>query len=150
VALSIRFFHPCLFVCLLTAILEGTAYPIFQWHFRKLSAKLEAMAQMGRGKAHQIRIWCFGLLKMWFSISSSDEVRVEYFSHERGFSAESSLQSISSNSFLWKRTNWLVVIQTWSWSGKHADSAWTEDLQMTLLEWLPLHHLCIGNLRRIH
>ena len=35
-------------------------------------------------------------------------------------SLESSLQSISSNSFLWKQTNCSVVIQTWSWSGKPA------------------------------
>jgi len=36
--------------------------------------------------------------------------RIGYFLNDRGFSVESSLQSISSNSFLWKRTNWLVVI----------------------------------------
>jgi len=36
---------------------------------------------------------------------------------------ESMLQSISSNSFLWKRTNCSIVIQTWSWCGKPAASA---------------------------
>ena len=34
-----------------------------------------------------------------------------------------SLQSILSNSFLWKRTNWSVVIHIWSWRGKPAASA---------------------------
>ena len=37
--------------------------------------------------------------------------------------AEFSLQSISSSSFLWKRINCSVVIQTWSWRGKPAASA---------------------------
>jgi len=36
---------------------------------------------------------------------------------------ESSLRSILSNSSLWKRTKWFVVIQTWSWRGKPAASA---------------------------
>jgi len=42
---------------------------------------------------------------------------------ERAYSVESSLQSISSNSFLWKRTNCSVATQTWSWRGKPAASA---------------------------
>ena len=41
----------------------------------------------------------------------------------RAYLTESSLQSISSNSFLWKRTNCLVVIKTWSWRGKPVASA---------------------------
>jgi len=46
--------------------------------------------------------------------------RVGFSSNERACSLESSLQSISSNSFLWKRTTFLVVIQTSSWQGKPA------------------------------
>ena len=38
-------------------------------------------------------------------------------------SEESSLQSISSNSFLWKRKNWSIVIRPWSWRGNLTASA---------------------------
>jgi len=60
-----------------------------------------------------------------FRVSSSEAAvassgRVENFSNDREFSVESRLQGISWNLFLWKRTNWLVVIQTWSWRSKHA------------------------------
>jgi len=49
--------------------------------------------------------------------------RVRYLLNERGsFSVEFSLQGISSNSLVWKRTNSSVVMQTWSWRGKHAAS----------------------------
>jgi len=41
------------------------------------------------------------------------------------FRVESSLQSVWSYSFVWKRTKWSVVIQTWSWLGKPAASART-------------------------
>jgi len=40
----------------------------------------------------------------------------------RAYSLESSLQSISLNWSMWKRMNWSVVIQTWSWRGKPAAS----------------------------
>jgi len=43
--------------------------------------------------------------------------------NERANSMGSSLQSISSNSSLWKRTNCSVAIQTWSWRGKPAASS---------------------------
>ena len=42
--------------------------------------------------------------------------------NECAYSVESNLQSISSNSSLWKRTKWSVAIQTWSWCGKPAAS----------------------------
>ena len=48
-------------------------------------------------------------------------LRVEYCSNKRRFSviSRTSLQSIQSslNSFWWKRTNWSLVMQTWSWHG---------------------------------
>ena len=43
--------------------------------------------------------------------------------NEHAWSVESSLQSISSNSLLGKRTNCSVVIQMWTWRGKSAASA---------------------------
>jgi len=48
--------------------------------------------------------------------------QVGYFSNDRRFSVESSLQGISSNSLSWKRNDLLKVIQTWSWCGKHPAS----------------------------
>jgi len=45
------------------------------------------------------------------------EGRVGFCSNERAYSVESSLQSISSNPSLWKRTKWSVAIQTWFWRG---------------------------------
>ena len=48
---------------------------------------------------------------------------VGYFSNERGFSVESSLQRISSIFLLWKRNDSSVVLYTWSWPGEHAASA---------------------------
>ena len=38
------------------------------------------------------------------------QLKVGYFSNERGFSVESSLQGILSNVLLWKRKNWSVVM----------------------------------------
>jgi len=46
--------------------------------------------------------------------------RVGVCLNERVHSLESSLQSILSNWSLWKRMNWSVVFQTWSWRGKPA------------------------------
>ena len=51
------------------------------------------------------------------------EGRIGFSSNQRLYSVEFSLQSISSNSSLWKRKNWSVVIQTWSWCGQPAASA---------------------------
>jgi len=48
---------------------------------------------------------------------------VGYVSKERRLSMESDSQDMSSNAFLWKRTNCLVVIQKWSWRGKFVASA---------------------------
>jgi len=50
--------------------------------------------------------------------------RVVFCANRRAYALESSLQSISSNLALWKRTNWSVVVQTWSWHGKPAASTW--------------------------
>ena len=46
---------------------------------------------------------------------------LQSFSNDHRFSAKSSLQGISSNSLLWKRTNSSVVMQIWSWRtyGQH-------------------------------
>ena len=49
---------------------------------------------------------------------------VGYFSNERRFSVESSLQRIASNLLLWKRYDSSVVFLTWSWRGNPAASAW--------------------------
>jgi len=45
------------------------------------------------------------------------------YSNLKGYLVESSLNGILLNCFLWKRTNWSVVIQTWFWHGKPAASA---------------------------
>ena len=50
------------------------------------------------------------------------QLRVQFGWFARAFLEESSSQSISSNSSLWKRTNCSVVIQTWSSRGKSAAS----------------------------
>jgi len=48
--------------------------------------------------------------------------RVGYFSNGRRLSLESSLEGLSSSLFVWKRSNQLIVIQTWFWRGKSAAS----------------------------
>jgi len=49
-------------------------------------------------------------------------VWVGHFSNGRRFSMESSLQVISSNSFVCKHTNLSLVIRTWSWRSKNMSS----------------------------
>jgi len=44
--------------------------------------------------------------------SSAGRVKITYFSNERGFSVESSLQLISSKFLLWKRNDSSVVLYT--------------------------------------
>jgi len=68
------------------------------------------------------------------------EGRIGYFLNERGFSAECSLRGISSNSFLWKRINWSVVIQTLSGRGKRARSARGGRWQAHAEQWHCIFH----------
>ena len=56
-------------------------------------------------------------------ITVTSEGRVGYFLNERRFSVESSLQGISSNSLLSKRTTSSVLNRRWSCRGKYAASA---------------------------
>jgi len=80
------------------------------------------------GQSFNIFTWFIGagglmFRSSWFLFRRVHICGVAYLANEHGFSVESSLQGISSNSSLWKRNNSSVVILTSSWSGKPAANA---------------------------
>ena len=66
---------------------------------------------------------CSSLKNRPHELSQNDSGGVGYFSNERKFTVESSLQRISSKFLLRKRNDSSVILQTWSWRGKPAASA---------------------------
>jgi len=70
------------------------------------------------------KIWQLWVLTSYkvFMEPSYTIITPYYFSNERRFSVDSSLQCILSYLLLWKQNDSSKVIQTWSWRGKHAAS----------------------------
>jgi len=75
--------------------------------------------------------------------------RTGLVSNECAYSVESSVQGIWSNSFLWKQTNCLVVIQTWSWRGKHVVSARAGCRKQTLSDGIEKFRMDLLNVPNI-
>jgi len=86
--------------------------------------------------SHLLPVGCKNLLGEWlnpkrnvvhgfiFWYKKLVKAGLGFVRNEHVYSVESSLQRILSNLLLRKRNKLLVVIQTWSWRGKPAASAW--------------------------